>query len=301
MVRSVVSVTESILPLSRALRRSPYRGGMAFTRSAILADLGSRPTIDVEEEIARRRDFLVDYLKASGAKGFVLAVSGGQDSTLAGKLCQLAAEQAREQGLEATLITVRLPYGVQADEDDAQAALQFIAPDVVRTVNIKATVDALAADYEQAVGKPVTDFTKGNTKARIRMVVQYAIAGDAGALVVGTDHAAEAVTGFFTKFGDGGVDVIPLSGLTKSQGAALLRHLGAPERLYTKAPTADLLDANPGQTDEDNLGMTYRDIDAYLQGADVDADAAASIEAQYAKTEHKRHLPVAPSDTWWRE
>ena len=118
---------------------------------------------------------------------------------------------------------------------------------------------------------------------------------------MGTDHAAEAVTGFFTKFGDGGVDVIPLSGLTKNQGAALLRHLGAPERLYTKAPTADLLDLNPGQTDEDNLGMTYRDIDAYLQGADVDPGAAASIEAQHAKTEHKRHLPVAPSDTWWRE
>lgn len=274
---------------------------MAPTRSEILAAVGSQPAIDVEEEIARRRDFLVDYLKASRTKGFVLAVSGGQDSTLAGRLCQLAAERAREEGIDATLTAVRLPYGVQADEDDAQAALQFIGPDLVRTVNIKASVDALAADYEQAVGAPLSDFAKGNVKARTRMVVQYAIASESAALVVGTDHAAEAVTGFFTKFGDGGVDVIPLSGLTKSQGAALLRHMGAPERLYTKAPTADLLDLHPGQTDEDNLGMSYRDIDAYLQGADVDAEAAARIEHQYRITQHKRHLPVAPSDTWWRE
>ncbi|HEY0374669.1 MAG TPA: ammonia-dependent NAD(+) synthetase [Amnibacterium sp.] len=274
---------------------------MARSRTAILAELGSRPTIDVEEELARRRDFLVAYLEASGAKGFVLAVSGGQDSTLAGKLCQLAAEQARERGLDATLTTVRLPYGVQADEDDAQEALRFIAPDVVRTVNIKASVDALAADYEQAVGAPLSDFAKGNTKARIRMVVQYAIAGESGALVVGTDHGAEAITGFFTKFGDGGADVLPLSGLTKSQGASILKHLGAPERLYTKAPTADLLDLRPGQTDEENLGIAYRDIDAYLQGADVDADTAARIEEQFRKTEHKRHLPVTPFDTWWQE
>jgi len=133
------------------------------------------------------------------------------------------------------------------------------------------------------------------------MVVQYAIAGDAKALVVGTDHAAEAVTGFYTKYGDGGVDVVPISGLTKSQGAALLQHLGAPERLYTKAPTADLLDLNPGQTDEDNLGMTYKDIDAYLQGDDVGAEEAAAIEHQYRITEHKRRMPVAPSDDWWRE
>ncbi|MCU1474378.1 ammonia-dependent NAD(+) synthetase [Amnibacterium sp.] len=274
---------------------------MARSRTAILAELGSRPTIDVEEELARRRDFLVAYLEASRTRGFVLAVSGGQDSTLAGKLCQLAAEQARGQGLDATLTTVRLPYGVQADEDDAQEALRFIGPDVVRTVNIKASVDALAADYERAIGAPLSDFAKGNAKARIRMVVQYAIASESGALVVGTDHAAEAITGFFTKFGDGGTDVIPLSGLTKNQGASMLEHLGAPERLYTKAPTADLLDLRPGQTDEDNLGIAYRDIDAYLQGAQVDGATTARIEEQFQKTEHKRRLPVTPFDTWWRE
>ena len=274
---------------------------MARSRTAIIAELGSRPTIDPEGEIAKRRDFLIAYLRASRMKGFVLAVSGGQDSTLAGRLCQLAVERAREQGLDATLTTVRLPYGVQADEDDAQEALRFIAPDLVRTVNIKASVDALAADYEKAVGAPLSDFAKGNVKARTRMVVQYAIAGESGALVVGTDHAAEAVTGFFTKFGDGGVDVTPLTGLTKNQGASILEHLGAPERLYTKAPTADLLDLRPGQTDEENLGIAYRDIDAYLQGDDVAPDTAARIEQQFHTTEHKRRVPVTPFDTWWQD
>jgi NAD+ synthase len=274
---------------------------MAQSRADIIRDLGAVPAVDPEAEIAKRRDFLVAYLKASHTKGFVLAVSGGQDSTLAGRLCQLAAEQARAEGLEATLTAVRLPYGVQADEDDAQEALRFIAPDVVRTVNIKGSVDQLATAYEEAVGTRLSDFAKGNTKARIRMVTQYAMASESAALVVGTDHAAEAITGFFTKFGDGGADVIPLSGLTKNQGAALLRHLGAPERLYTKAPTADLLDENPGQTDEDNLGLRYSDIDAYLQGEDVEPAVTDRIEAQYRATRHKRRLPVTPSDDWWHD
>ena len=273
---------------------------MTQARAEILEQLAAVPTIDPEAEVARRRDFLVDYLRATGTKGLVLAVSGGQDSTLAGKLCQLAVEKARDEGLDATLTTVRLPYGVQADEEDAQAALRFIAPDVVRTVNIKGSVDELATAYENAVGSRMSDFAKGNVKARIRMVTQYAIASESVALVVGTDHAAEAVTGFFTKFGDGGADILPISGLTKRQGAALLRHLGAPEQLYTKAPTADLLDENPGQTDEDNLGLKYADIDAYLEGREVGPEVAERIEAQYAKTEHKRRLPVTPSDDWWR-
>jgi NAD+ synthase len=274
---------------------------MATSRADILAELDAVPTVDPETEIARRRDFLVDYLKASRTKGFVLAVSGGQDSTLAGRLCQLAAERAREQGLEATLIAVRLPYGVQADEDDAQTALRFIAPDEVRTVNIKGSVDALADEYESAMGGPMSDFAKGNAKARTRMVVQYAIASEHVALVVGTDHAAEALTGFFTKYGDGGVDVTPLTGLTKNQGAALLEHLGAPERLYTKAPTADLLDEHPGQTDEDNLGVQYADIDAYLEGRDVPQEATERIERWWRVTQHKRHLPVTPFDDWWKQ
>ena len=120
------------------------------------------------------------------------------------------------------------------------------------------------------------------------------------ALVVGTDHAAEAVVGFFTKYGDGGVDLTPLSGLTKNQGRFLLRFLGADERIYTKPPTADLLDTNPGQLDEVELNISYQVIDDYLEGKDVPNDVAQQIEQRYSATEHKRHVPVTPFDTWWK-
>lgn len=133
------------------------------------------------------------------------------------------------------------------------------------------------------------------------MIAQFAVAGELHLIVIGTDHAAEAVTGFYTKFGDGAADVTPLAGLTKGQGAQLLQHLGAPERLYLKVPTADLLDGMPGRPDEVELGIAYADIDAYLVGEEVPEEAAERIEGYFLRSRHKRAMPVAPSDTWWRE
>jgi len=273
---------------------------MSEEQARIIHDLNVLPQIDARDEIDRRVGFLCDYLRTTGAKGLVLGISGGQDSSLAGRLCQLAVERLAADGIAAEFVAVRLPYAVQADEDDAQLAVAFIRPTRVVTFDIKRGVDGVADEYADAVGETISDFTKGNTKARLRMVAQYAIAGDSGLLVVGTDHAAEAVTGFFTKFGDGGADVLPLSGLTKRQGRALLEELDAPERLYLKHPTADLLDDNPGQTDENNLGMKYSEIDDYLEGKVVDDAVAAALEARYRATEHKRQLPVTPADSWWR-
>lgn len=206
----------------------------------------------------------------------------------------------RAEGVEAEFVAVRLPYAVQRDEDDAQLALEFIGPDSTVTVNIAAATDALVGDVAVATGEPVSDFTKGNAKARMRMAAQYAIAGDSGLLVVGTDHAAEALTGFYTKFGDGAADVVPLAGLSKRQGAALLKRLGAPERLWQKAPTADLLDSVPGRTDESELGVSYTDIDTYLEGGEVATSVAEAIERKYRATEHKRRMPVGPDEIWWR-
>ena len=262
--------------------------------------LGVQPEIDLKAEIERRVQFLVDYLVTTGAHGYVLGISGGQDSTLAGRLVQLAVEKARAQGAKASFIAVRLPYKVQHDADDAAAALQFIAADRVIEVNIQGGVDGVESDIEHAAGADISDFNRGNIKARIRMVTQYALAGHDRMLVIGTDHAAEAVTGFYTKFGDGAADLLPLSGLTKRQGKALLRELGAPDRLWLKVPTADLLDGQPGRADEDELGLTYEQIDDYLEGIEVDAEVAARIEGKYLATEHKRQLPVTPTDTWWR-
>lgn len=266
----------------------------------IIDALGARATIEPAEEVTRRRDFLVDYLGATGAGGLVLGISGGQDSSLAGRLSQLAVERVRAEGGTATFTAVRLPYRVQADESDARLALEFIRPDESIDFDIARGVDGLTAEFADATGAPLGDYHKGNVKARSRMVAQYAIAAERRALVVGTDHGAEAITGFFTKFGDGGADVLPLSGLNKRQGKALLRELGAPERLWQKPPTADLLDAKPGQTDEAELGMRYDDIDDYLEGTDVAPEVAEAIEHRYLATEHKRRLPVSVLDDWWR-
>lgn len=274
---------------------------MRETQRRIIEALGARSEIDAVQELERRIGFLVEYARSvPGTRGFVLGISGGQDSSLAGRLCQLAVERLRAAGEPAEFIAMRLPYGVQHDEDDAQLALRFIRPDRIVTVNIAGVVDALVAEVVTATGEAVTDFNKGNVKARARMLAQYAVAGDRRMLVVGTDHAAEAVTGFFTKFGDGAVDLVPLAGLTKGQGAALLRELDAPDRLWQKAPTADLLDGVPGRTDESELGIGYAEIDAYLQGEDVAGATAELLERKYRTTEHKRRTPASPLDTWWR-
>ncbi|WP_242272266.1 ammonia-dependent NAD(+) synthetase [Bacillus cereus group sp. BfR-BA-01310] len=266
----------------------------------IMKALHVQPVIDPKVEIRKRIDFLKDYVRKTGAKGFVLGISGGQDSTLAGRLAQLAVEEIRKEGGNATFSSVRLPYKVQKDEDDAQLALQFIQADQSVAFDIASTVDAFSNQYENLLGDSLTDFNKGNVKARIRMVTQYAIGGQQGLLVIGTDHAAEAVTGFFTKFGDGGADLLPLTGLTKRQGRALLQELGADERLYLKMPTADLLDEKPGQADETELGITYDQLDDYLEGKSVPADVAEKIEKRYTVSEHKRQVPASMFDDWWK-
>ncbi|MFC7956981.1 ammonia-dependent NAD(+) synthetase [Rhodococcoides kroppenstedtii] len=275
---------------------------MSSLRDTIRAELNVRSSIDPAAEIDSRVAFLADYVAATGTAGFVLGISGGQDSTLTGRLCQLAAERAREAGHDVRFLAVRLPYGQQADEDDAVIALDFIRPDETVRVDIKASADGAGTAAAAALGVDrLRDFVRGNIKARERMVAQYALAGERNLLVVGTDHAAEAVTGFYTKYGDGGVDLVPLTGLTKRQGAALLRELGAPESTWSKVPTADLEDDRPALPDEEALGVTYAQIDAYLEGEDVPDDAATTIESWYVRTRHKRTMPVTPSDTWWRQ
>ncbi|HEU0003845.1 MAG TPA: ammonia-dependent NAD(+) synthetase [Ktedonobacteraceae bacterium] len=267
----------------------------------IIETLHTKATIDPAEEVAFRVEFLKNYVTASRMNGFVLSISGGQDSCLAGRLCQIAVEELRTQTDKDYLFTaLRLPYGVQRDEEDAQRALQFIAPDKTYTVNVQPAVDSAVASFEKATGLIMSDYNKGNQKAQERMTVHYRFAHQFHVLVVGTDHAAEAVAGFFTKYGDGGVDLTPLSGLTKQQGRSLLKYLGADERIYTKQPTADLLDNNPGRLDEDELSMSYTMIDDYLAGKVVPSEVAQRIEHRYSITEHKRNVPVTPFDTWWK-
>jgi NAD+ synthase len=266
-----------------------------------MQELHINPTIEPKEEIRKRINFLKDYLLQTKAKGYVLGISGGQDSTLAGRLAQLACEELRKEGHDAKFIALRLPYGLQKDEEDAQRSLRFIQADEEYVFNIQQSVDSVKREYDDQTDEPLADYHKGNVKARMRMIAQYAFGGQEGLLVIGTDHAAEAVTGFFTKYGDGGADILPLTGLTKRQGKALLIELEADERLYVKIPTADLLDHKPGQADETELGISYDDIDDYLEGKQVSTEIAEKIEKRYLLTEHKRQLPATLFDTWWKK
>lgn len=271
-------------------------------QQSIIEELRVLPTIDPQQEIRRTIDFLKDYAhKFSFVKGFVLGISGGQDSTLAGKLAQLAVDELNEEAGsdKYAFWAVRLPYGVQADEADCEDALAFIKPTKTYTVNIKPAVDEGVAALK-ASGIELTDFQKGNEKARERMKVQFAIAAANGGVVLGTDHAAEAITGFYTKFGDGAADLTPLWRLNKRQGRAMLKELGCPSHLYEKKPTADLEDDRPAIPDEDALGVTYDQIDDYLEGKQIDEGAQKILEGHYLKTTHKRHLPITVYDDFWK-
>ncbi|MFE8699503.1 ammonia-dependent NAD(+) synthetase [Cytobacillus sp. FJAT-54145] len=274
---------------------------MENLQKRIMSELNVKSEINPKEEIKERIHFLKEYVIKTKANGFVLGISGGQDSSLAGRLAQLSVEELRKEGYDAKFIAVRLPYGTQQDEDDAQKALKFIKPDEEYTFNIKEPVDAVQHEYDHITkGEILRDYHKGNVKARMRMVAQYAIGGQENLLVIGTDHAAEAVTGFFTKYGDGGADLLPLTGLSKRQGRALLAELGAEESLYLKVPTADLLDQKPGQADETELGISYEELDDYLEGKEVSAEVAQKIEQRYIVTEHKRRPPASMFDEWWK-
>ncbi|MEO3874134.1 ammonia-dependent NAD(+) synthetase [Nonomuraea sp. B12E4] len=264
----------------------------------IAQDLQVSASFDVQQEIERRVAFLTDQLTSTGMRSLVLGISGGVDSMTAGRLCQLAVERVRAAGREATFFAMRLPYGTQSDERDAQLALEFIRPDQILTVDVRPASDA-ALEAVLAAGAAFRDahhqdFVHGNIKARQRMIVQYAVANAHAGLVVGTDHAAEAVSGFFTKYGDGAADVVPLTGLTKRRVRAVAQALDAPAALVRKTPTADLETLSPGRPDEEALGVTYDDIDDLLEGRPVDEAAFEAIVRRYRLTEHKRQPPIAP-------
>lgn len=263
----------------------------------IIESLGVTPDFNAAQEAARRVAFLRDYLAATGLRTYVLGISGGVDSLTAALMAQRAVRELRSASYEAEFVAVRLPYGEQADEMDAQAALEAIGADRVITVNIKPAADAAMTQVKAGGFVPVDrkqeDFLLGNIKPRQRMIAQYTLAGGMRGLVIGTDHAAEALMGFFTKFGDGAADVLPLAGLNKRRVRALAEHFGAPESLVFKVPTADLESEAPLRPDEDAYGVTYDQIDDFLEGKAIEENAQARILQAYRTTAHKRALPVA--------
>ncbi|MBQ4834084.1 ammonia-dependent NAD(+) synthetase [Pseudoalteromonas sp. MMG010] len=267
-------------------------------RAEIMAEMKVQPSININSEVTRRVNFIKARLIDAQACSLVLGISGGVDSSTCGRLCQIAVDELNSEYNtdKYKFIAVRLPYGVQADEDEAQLAVDFIQPTLRMTVNIKPAADAL---HEQSIAtlsdnnialpdQAKVDFIKGNVKARQRMIAQYEIAGFCHGLVVGTDHSAENITGFYTKFGDGACDLAPLFGLSKRQVRAIASALEAPKALVEKAPTADLESDRPGLTDEEALGLTYDQIDDFLEGKPVDEQAEQKLISIYLRTQHKR-------------
>ena len=267
-----------------------------ITADQIIAELKVQPQIDPELEVKRRKEFIKQQLKQSGLKHLVLGISGGVDSSTLGRIAQLAINDLRQDDETYQFIAVRLPYNIQADEADAQIALKFVQPDLNLDVNIQPGADGIHQSVLQSLEEKsvpsqndtTIDFSKGNVKARTRMVAQYHIAGLLGGLVLGTDHSAENITGFFTKWGDGACDMIPLFGLSKRQVRQIAGYLGAPDSLVHKTPTADLECLDPGKADESALGLTYDQIDDFLEGKPVDREVSEKLVDIYNRTQHKR-------------
>lgn len=179
----------------------------------IIAKLGVKPKIDADAEIRKRVDFLKEYVLKSGVDGLLIAISGGIDSAVATGLCKQATDElTAEKGREYKTVGVFQPYGKQEDIDDSYAVAEAFNLKYRVETNIEEAVNEIALEAEYGlksigVHRHLSRAGKGNVKARTRMVIQYALAFELNLLVVGTDHASEAITGFFTKYGDGAVDI----------------------------------------------------------------------------------------------
>lgn len=269
-------------------------------KDAILQEMRVLPEIDLDHEVNQRVAFIQKQLQLSGTKTLVLGISGGVDSCTLGRLAQLAVNQLNESDEAGyQFVAVRLPYQIQADEQDAQMSIEFIQPSQSLSVNVQPGADAIHEQTTDALrtidllpqSAEKRDFVKGNVKARTRMVIQYEIAGMLNGLVLGTDHSAENITGFYTKYGDGACDLAPLFGLNKRQVRQIATHLGAPDLIVTKAPTADLETLSPQKADEQALGITYDQIDDFLEGRSVAQEIEEKLIDIYNKTQHKR-VPI---------
>ncbi|MDL2237076.1 NAD(+) synthase [Christensenellaceae bacterium OttesenSCG-928-K19] len=246
----------------------------------------------IERKKQQTVEFVSGYVRQSGMEGLVLGVSGGVDSFLAGALCAQAMKQAGKK-----LHMVILPNGEQADYKDAQDSvnriLEIYPQAVADTISIRGGYDGAVADLGTVKGFSSDVYTLGNLQPRLRMMYQYALAKNM--LVVGTDHAAESITGFYTKYGDGGTDINPLQELVKDDIYDMAASFGAPEEVLKKNPAAGL---GISADDESELGIKYGDICAYLKGNIIDADARQKLERLYDISRHKRALPASLKDRY---
>ena len=238
----------------------------------------------------------------AGARGYAVGLSGGVDSAVVARLCQMATP--------GKVIGVIMPcHSDPRDEQDAELLAHRFSLPAIR-LDLAPAYDLLVADLktmfrrlprDQAPddGEQTVDIKSrmplANVKPRLRMTTLYFVANSLNYLVAGTGNRSELTIGYFTKYGDGGVDVLPIGGLTKNQVLAMAREFEVPETIVAKPPTAGLW---AGQTDEEEMGFSYSDLERYLvKGPDGVAPALAMrIERLVRATEHKRAVPPTPDD-----
>ena len=245
-------------------------------------------------DYAQLADRLVSWIKdqanAAGCKGVVAGMSGGIDSSVVAALCKRAFPD--------NCLGVLMPcYSCAEDAEHAElVAGKFNIP--TRVVALDSVLDALLGVLPRSGETPdCSQRVKANFKARLRMITLYYFANQLGYMVVGSGNRSELAVGYFTKYGDGGVDILPLGNLVKEQVKELARLLGIPPEIIDKPPSAGLW---PGQTDEDELGFSYEELDRYLVTGQASPELKAKLEARVAASAHKnRPPPLAPATNGW--
>lgn len=227
----------------------------------------------------RAEAWIKDLVSRTGARGGVVGMSGGVDSSA------LAAILRRTLGRSGVLGIIMPCHSIAADEEDARLVASALDIEVVR-VDLTAAYDAYRAALSSC--GEISPMASANIKPRLRMTTLYAAAQSRGYLVFGGSNRCEMTMGYFTKFGDSGVDALPLATLLKGEVFALARHLGVPSKIIDKAPSAGLWE---GQTDEQEMGITYADLDRYLATGEGSDALREKVEGARAKSAHKRVMP----------
>lgn len=241
------------------------------------------------EQIAEQiRCWIADQVRSAGAQGGVLGVSGGVDSAL------VAALTAR--ALPGRCLGVLMPcHSLPEDEEGGRLVIQTFGLEYLR-VDLTPVYDAFVECLPLG-----SDMARANLKPRLRMATLYFLANARNYLVIGSGNKSELSVGYFTKHGDGGVDLLPIGGLYKHQVRALARAVGVPQAIVERPPTAGLW---PGQTDEGEMGITYDDLDAILaalEAGDVshlDPSLVERVRTMKTRSEHKRRMPPVCPVEW---